>query len=282
MASRGEDRDGLTLDVLHVSLGPVLRGWPAGLTLRLKLQGDVVQEVELDLRRLVAQSSAVSWWNSPWMDALAGDDVPVSLAERRRAAAHLDSLVRLLYVAGDEGGEAAAARLRDGALAGADPALLLRGVRALERRIRRARLLDRYTDGVGRIDQKEASSLGLTGPALRASGCAADLRTSSSPDFGALVALGEGDARSRWHQWFAETKQSLQLASSNHAGVIAMDGRVEGPRGVLNASSDASAPSRALIRAICKTVKGQELAVARLIVASFDPDIGELGSDAQR
>ena len=282
MASRGEDRDGLTLDVLHLSLGPVLRGWPAGLTLRLKLQGDVVQGVELAPRHLAAHRSAASWWNGPWMDALAGADVSVSQVERRRAAAHLDSLGRLLYVAGDEGGVSVAARLRDGALAGADAASLLAGVRDLERRLRRTRLLDRYTDGLGRIGQEEGSSLGLGGPALRASGCAEDLRTQCYPDFEALVALGEGDARSRWHQWLAETKQSLELVSSNHGSVIAVDGMVEGPRGVLAASPDAPAPSRALIRAICQTLEGQEFAVARLIVASFDPDIGELGSEIRR
>lgn len=46
MAGRGPDRDGLALDQLRVALGPVLPDWPAGLTLLLTLQGDVVQEAE--------------------------------------------------------------------------------------------------------------------------------------------------------------------------------------------------------------------------------------------
>ena len=45
MAGSAGDRDGLALDALHLSLGPVLPGWPAGLVLDVVLQGDVLQEV---------------------------------------------------------------------------------------------------------------------------------------------------------------------------------------------------------------------------------------------
>ncbi|HET6635675.1 MAG TPA: hypothetical protein VFH77_11710, partial [Streptomyces sp.] len=44
MADRGEDRDGLMLDVLHLPLGPFLPHWPAGLVVDVELQGDVVQQ----------------------------------------------------------------------------------------------------------------------------------------------------------------------------------------------------------------------------------------------
>ncbi|MHB1873749.1 MAG: hypothetical protein ACYCPF_02680 [Streptosporangiaceae bacterium] len=46
MAGRGDDRDGLRLDRLHLRLGPVLPDWPAGLAVRLTLQGDVIQQAE--------------------------------------------------------------------------------------------------------------------------------------------------------------------------------------------------------------------------------------------
>lgn len=42
MASTGEDRDGLALDVLTHRWGPFLPGWPAGLVVRTTLSGDVV------------------------------------------------------------------------------------------------------------------------------------------------------------------------------------------------------------------------------------------------
>ena len=38
MADRGDDRDGLRLDQLHLPLGPVLPDWPAGLVLRVITQ----------------------------------------------------------------------------------------------------------------------------------------------------------------------------------------------------------------------------------------------------
>lgn len=45
MAMVGDDRDGLALDQLHLSLGPFLDALPAGLVLRVVLQGEVVQDV---------------------------------------------------------------------------------------------------------------------------------------------------------------------------------------------------------------------------------------------
>jgi hypothetical protein len=48
MAHEGDDRDGLRLDRLHVPLGPVLPDWPAGLVVRLTLQGDARGAAVLD------------------------------------------------------------------------------------------------------------------------------------------------------------------------------------------------------------------------------------------
>lgn len=46
LATGGEDRDGLEMDVLHVRLGPVLAHWPAGLVVRCALQGDVIADAQ--------------------------------------------------------------------------------------------------------------------------------------------------------------------------------------------------------------------------------------------
>lgn len=46
MADRGSDRDGLKLDQLHFSLGPILPHWPGGLTVDIAMQGDVIQTAE--------------------------------------------------------------------------------------------------------------------------------------------------------------------------------------------------------------------------------------------
>lgn len=126
MADRGADRDGLTLDVLHVSLGPVLADWPAGLAVRVALQGDVVQS---------AQVGVVGWTGSPW------NGPP--------AVAALDSIGRLLMVCGATTVARTARRLRDQADGGVvDDA----GLRRFTRGLRRSRTLRWATDGIGRLD----------------------------------------------------------------------------------------------------------------------------------
>lgn len=117
MAELGPDRDGLTLDRLHVPLGPVLPDWPAGLVVRVTLQGDVIQEAAAEV--LDAGHAEPFEWPSV-------------------AARELDGLVRFLGVAGWPGVAGRARRLRDAVLAGeaveAEAAALLR-------RIRRSRTL---------------------------------------------------------------------------------------------------------------------------------------------
>jgi hypothetical protein len=117
MAELGPDRDGLTLDRLHVPLGPVLPDWPAGLVVRVTLQGDVIQEASAEV-----------------LDA--GPAVPFEWPSA--AARELDGLARFLGVAGWPSAAGQARRLRDAALAGdrieAEAAALLR-------RIRRSRTL---------------------------------------------------------------------------------------------------------------------------------------------
>ncbi|MBO2463090.1 hypothetical protein J4709_36540 [Actinomadura sp. LCR2-06] len=126
MADRADDRDGLRLDVLHVPLGPVLADWPAGLRLDLALQGDVVQSAEA----VIVDAGGGSFW--------AG----------REAARRLDGAARFLRVAGWADAARRAAVLRDDVLDG-------RPVRdrfeALERTVRRSRLLRWMTRGVGNL-----------------------------------------------------------------------------------------------------------------------------------
>jgi hypothetical protein len=137
MADRAPDRDGLMLDQLHVPLGPFLPAWPAGLRLRLSLQGDVVQAVEVDALS-GSGGSGPAFWSTPGYER----------------AALLDRLAALLSVAGADGLALAAARLRDAELAGDVP---LAGVSRLVRRLRRSRLLRRATDGVGVLAGADAT-----------------------------------------------------------------------------------------------------------------------------
>ncbi|WP_304450641.1 hypothetical protein [Nocardiopsis sp. YSL2] len=132
MADRGPDRDGLTLDRLHVGLGPALGDWPAGLCLRLTLQGDVVQEAETAI--VGGAFVTAAFWDAP------------------APAAALDSAQRFLDVAGWPAAAAAGRRWRDALLAGPEPdGSTRRGVLRWLRRVRRSRMLRWSTNGLGRI-----------------------------------------------------------------------------------------------------------------------------------
>jgi hypothetical protein len=117
MAELGPDRDGLTLDRLHVPLGPVLPDWPAGLVVRLTLQGDVIQEASAEV--VDAGHTEPYEWPSV-------------------VARELDGLARFLGVAGWPSAAGQARRLRDAALAGDR---VEAEVGALLRRVRRSRTL---------------------------------------------------------------------------------------------------------------------------------------------
>lgn len=168
MAERGDDRDGLKLDRLHVPLGPVLPDWPAGLVVRLVLQGDVIQHAEAGAVGLAADAG--SFWTEPWRRAAAGETVTTGVAARRRAAAHLDSLTRFLRVAGWGDAAAMACRLRDETLDGTPVSSLGPAVRRLAARVARSRVLAWSTRGAGVLRPDAAAAAGLTGLAGRAGG----------------------------------------------------------------------------------------------------------------
>jgi hypothetical protein len=120
MAELGADRDGLTLDRLHVPLGPVLPDWPAGLVVRVVLQGDVIQEASAEVLD-VGQGRPFEWPSA--------------------AARELDGLARFLGVAGWPSPAGRARRLRDAVLAGAPGDQIAAEAAGLLRRVRRSRTL---------------------------------------------------------------------------------------------------------------------------------------------
>lgn len=247
MADRGPDRDGLMLDQLHVPFGPLLPDWPAGLVLHTTLQGDVLQGARVEVIR--NHGDVPDFWNEPWRRAAAEEAVTEGEAARRCAAAHLDSLARLLAVAGWAGAALRARRARDDLLGGARADDIAPRTRRLAGRLRRSRTLRWLTDGLGILPAGAAEAAGVTGPALAA--CRAG-----------------GDVRARWQAWLDEVEQSVP-AIDDTAPLAAIGA---GPRGRL----DAARGSAALLEVLPQLVAGAELAGARLIVASVDPDIAEL------
>ncbi|MFD5137157.1 hypothetical protein ACFWMX_13085 [Streptomyces sp. NPDC058378] len=252
MAGQGEDRDGLTLDRLHVPLGPLLSDWPTGLTLRLVLQGDVVQAADLDEEPLVASRPVESFWVQPWLRSAAGEAVGSGEAARRRAAARLDSLGRLLVVAGWPAEAMKARRLRDDLLDGAPAAALASRLERLGRRVGRSRTLFWLTRGLGVLTAQDAQAAGVSGPAARA----------------------DGDVAARYRQWLTDIR--LDVARLDDPS--ALDPAEESPRGRWDARQP---PSAALVGLLPQLLDGTELAAARLIVASLDPDLDELAAHSR-
>lgn len=143
MADRGPDRDGLTLDVLHVALGPVLADWSAGLLVEVEMQGDIIQNAQA---RFV---DAVTGTDSP-----AGDTVPVAVLA-------LDALARLLSVADWPDAAYATRALRDH-LDHDPPAVAVSRLERLGHRLRRSRTLAARGRGLGVVGD-EYPDAGLRG-----------------------------------------------------------------------------------------------------------------------
>ncbi|MFJ9542123.1 hypothetical protein ACIRPX_33355 [Streptomyces sp. NPDC101225] len=247
MAERGDDRDGLRLDRLHVPIGPALPDWPAGLILRLTLQGDVVQGVEVD-HLPVPSGPRPPYWDEPWLTAGQGGEVTRGRAARRRCAAHLDSAGRLLAVIGRDDVAARCRRLRDALLSGASQRAIGGELRGTVHRVGRSRTLRWSVAGLGRLPASRGRAAGVTGPALAA----------------------DGDAYDRLRVWLSEIERCVEELDDMRP--LATDERT-GPRGRLDGPQP---PSRALLDVLPELLTGAEFACARIIVASLDPDIEEL------
>lgn len=244
LAERAEDRDGLKLDRLHVPLGPALPAWPAGLVVRTILQGDVVQCAEVESLVPAETQGRLPFWDEPWLRAEAGDDVARGEAERRRGAAHLDSLARLLVTAGWSDAAARARRLRDQALGGAPARELRRAAEPLARHVGRSRPLEWATRALGVVTPAEAEAVGVEEIA--------------------------GDVTTRCRSWLRQATAALSRADEVE---LLGPGERQGPRGDVR---ETERSGRALLSLLPRLVEGAELGGARLIVASVDPDLDRL------
>ncbi|MFH9060642.1 hypothetical protein ACH4GM_05375 [Streptomyces coeruleorubidus] len=247
MAERADDRDELRLDQLHVPFGPALSDWPAGLILRLSLQGDVVQGVEVD-HLPVAAGHRPPFWDEPWLRAAHGEEVTRGDAVRRRCAAHLDSAGRLLAVVGWDDVAMRCRRLRDELLSGASREGIGGDLRRTVYRVGRSRALRWSIAGLGELPADRARAAGVTGPALAA----------------------DGDVYDRLLRWLSEVERGLEELHDTRP--LAPDDRT-GPRGRLDGPQP---PSQALLDVLPELLTGAEFACARIIVASLDPDLDEL------
>lgn len=263
MPGRAPDRDGLELDQLPLVVGPWFPALPAGIVLHVGLQGDVVQEarVELDGARVPQPDR-----DDPFVRAL-GEPVRIAELERGRAARHLRAVAELLRVLGL--GALAVRVQRSVAMLPDDSA-----ARVVVRELRQRRALVVPLQGIGRIDPRTARAQGL-GPAARAGGVADDLRAHEPAyarlGFAPCAATG-GDAAARLRQWLAEAEQALDLARAAGDGTLGPVERVEGARGVVDATARPSAAMCALLPSL---LTGMEWGDAVMTIASLDLDPDE-------
>ncbi|MBJ6622275.1 MULTISPECIES: hypothetical protein [Streptomyces] len=247
MAERGDDRDELRLDQLHVPIGPGLTDWPTGLILRLTLQGDVVQGVEV-AHLPILSGLGLPFWDEPWLRAAQGEEVARGSAARRRCASHLDSAGRLLAVVGWDDAAARCRRLRDELLSGASRQEITGDLRGVLRQVERSRTLRWSISGLGELSSSRARAAGVSGPALAA----------------------DGDAYDRLLMWLDDIGRGLEGLDDRRP---LTPEELTGPRGRLDGEQP---PSQAQLDILPELLSGAEFACARVIVASLDPDIDEL------
>lgn len=269
MAEISPDRDGLALDQLSFRAGPFFPPFPAGLTLVVKLQGDIVQQVSVTDNPFVTTaltSDADSGITDPFALALERP-VPIADLEMARARHHVRWLAHALHVQGLDAlarrSIAIARSLRPGGVA---------PLAELIQTLRRTRNVALAGAGVGIAAADRVRERGL-GPVARAAGLREDGRaedmTYRALGFEPLVQL-EGDTASRWWQRLAEARQSLELAARAGNLRTGGNGRIEGPRGLLTIDADPSVESLGLIPDL---LTGLEWGDAVISVVSLDLEL---------
>jgi hypothetical protein len=274
LADRAEDRDGLTLDQLPLRVGPFLSPLPPGLALDVKVQGDVIQDVEFvaSLGKSEPRTSDRRP-DDPFMRALE-TAVPISEIELARASSHLRWLSDALLAQGLD-----ALSHRALALAVRLGSQDAEAVRRFLKSLARTGVLF-WSTGVGviRRDQIGRSS---AGPVTRAAGLPDDAR-SDDPAYRALgfePIVEEGaDVAARWRQRLAEILQSIELSARAGARSTSTTEQVESPRGRLRAGSR---PSRRLLELVPQLIEGAEWGDAVVTIASLDLDPDDIWASAQ-
>ena len=184
---------------------------------------------------------------------------------------------------------------------------VLKNVEMNERMITENEIFTARTKGMGVISGKEAISLGVTGPNLRASGVPFDVRKAhpysiyDELEFD-VITQQAGDSYARYLQRIAEIKQSIHLidqimekmphgpVQAQVPGIIRPRpgrayGAVESPRGLYSvyAISDGGPtpyrfrmrdPSFISLQAVPKVMPGRLVADLMAVMASFDPVMG--------
>lgn len=300
----------LATEDLVLSLGPVHPALATPLRLVLALDGEqvrhVVREAGYGQRPLppgLDERDALAWRCDPDAPATAalaatllwdGGEMreAAARAEQERAGVLLRSCARHLELLGMiPAGRALRVLAAHAARREETESVALATVAAA--RSTPARLAARLRmRGVGRMSRERATSLGLSGPAARASGLRTDARADgtlaplyAAAGFTIETAEEAGDDAARWRQRLAEAAQALRLAAAlRRAPEMRTDPservELESPRGRLVATlADGTvtigSPSRALLGALAGALAGARYADALISVDGFDASAEE-------
>ncbi len=272
MAELAPDRDGLRLDLLPLAIGPFFPRFPVGLTLDLKMAGDVVVEAAVAGNPFAgAGTFSARPALVPFLHALS-EPISVAELELARAREHLRWAATSLTA---QGLPALAARVLR--LARTVTPRDASTTASLARHLDRIRVPQWSGAGVGRVEPGLLAGLGA-GPVGRAAGLAEDVRT-ADPAYVALgfepIVMHEGDAATRWRLRLAEARQSLQLAVQAADLRTVPTGRVESPRGRLEVGD---APFDRLLPLIAGLLADLEWGDAVTAILSLDLDLEEAGA----
>lgn len=263
MAMTGADvRDGLSLDRVAVSAGPVLPGLPPGLRLDVELQGDVIQQIDA-VNLLASPERAGSRVPAPAdvFDAARTRPVPISDLETARARHHLLRMSQGLALHGLDSGARRVARL-----ALQEPAPDRGQLSRVRRWLLRGPALWGAAAGVGPVEAATVARLGLRGVAARAAGEPVDARDGDPAYRTAgfeVITRRRGDACARWLLRLDEAGQALALAAAAGSATVGPVEGVEDPRG----------DSAALMAHLGEWLAGREWGEAITTVASLDLDL---------
>lgn len=287
MAVTGDpSADGLVMENLDVTVGPVSAMLPGGVVGHFELDGDVVCAAHLRATLAfpagTADPSAPAAWSAARAQTSASQAAPWLVAvELERALSHASWLTTLGQTLGW-------AQLADRTRALARAILAVRvdshataerldplvdAARRLADRLDRSARLAFSLRNLATLTPHDAATRDLAGPNARASGIATDLRT-GDPVYEALgfrpVVREEGDARARALVRAHEIVTSLELVAAA-ARRTTPDGRrpsseVEGPRGPVSHADHAAAA----LAAAGSAAAGLEWSAAIAAIVSFD------------
>jgi len=258
LPDRDDDpRDGLTLDVLRVTVGPFFSALPPGLSIDVRLYGDLVGACELHEDPFATSGLSFVAPHAEPFERARTERVAVANLEQARISHHLRALARTLRLHGLHA-------LSDRALR---VAVAPTSSRSVERLLRLVAASGAPRAGAGTaVLTAEAAGLGL-GVVARASGVADDARE-HDPAYAPLgfepVTQRRGDVRARTQQRVAEIRQSLRLCQAAGDAVREPGPPVEDPR----------LPVDALREPVAETLAGLEWGDAVLALDSFDFAVG--------